>query len=101
MSSHSAIEVADLIELCREKGLRRTQALESVLLQLISAERPLTAPEIAESPTLKGHCDPATIYRMLVRLTAEGEGKMPAYAKKLAAEEIDALVAYIRELAGG
>jgi cytochrome c6 len=34
----------------------------------------------------------------LVELTAKGKNKMPAYDKKLTADEIKGLVAYIREL---
>ncbi len=35
----------------------------------------------------------------LAKVTANGEGKMPAYSANLKAEEIAALVAYIRSLA--
>jgi len=34
----------------------------------------------------------------LIELTAKGKNKMPAYDKKLTADEIKGLVAYIREL---
>lgn len=36
----------------------------------------------------------------LIRITAEGEGKMPGYAKKLTAEEIEGTIAHVRSLAG-
>jgi cytochrome c6 len=35
----------------------------------------------------------------LTKVTADGKGKMPAYKAKLTAEEITALVAYIRSIA--
>lgn len=34
----------------------------------------------------------------LIELTAKGKNKMPAYEKKMSADEIKGLVAYIREL---
>lgn len=52
--------------------MRRTQAMESVLGLLLEADRPLTAGEIVESPDLKGRCDPATVYRLLLRLEEHG-----------------------------
>lgn len=35
----------------------------------------------------------------LIKITADGKGKMPAYKSKLSAEEITAVVAHIRALA--
>jgi len=61
-----------LIERCRARGLRRTHALQTVLELLLASKRPLTAHEIAESAPLKGKVDPATVYRMLVRLEEQG-----------------------------
>lgn len=68
-SSHTLDEI---IQRCRAGGMRRTQALDSVLRLLMEGGRPMTAGEIAEAPTLKGHCDPATVYRLLVRLEENG-----------------------------
>ena len=68
----SKSSLPDLIGRCREKGMRRTHAMESVLQVLLEADRPLTAGEIVESPNLKGQCDPATVYRLLLRLEEHG-----------------------------
>ena len=64
--------LAELVDRCRSVGMRRTQALESVLNLLLNSESPMTAGEIVEAPALKGHCDPATVYRLLVRLEENG-----------------------------
>jgi Fur family ferric uptake transcriptional regulator len=68
----TAPTLEDLIARCRAGGLRRTHALESVLRLLAESERPLRAGDIVESAALKGQCDPATIYRMLLRLEEQG-----------------------------
>ncbi len=70
--SCSKKSLTQLIDRCRAGGMRRTQALESVLTLLLDSDRPMTAGEIAEAPALKGHCDPATVYRLLVRLEEHG-----------------------------
>lgn len=58
------------LERCREKGMRRTRALEHILENLIGAETPLTFQELA---ALMGEqCDRATVYRLLVRLEEKG-----------------------------
>lgn len=64
--------ISEFIDRCREKGLRRTQALESVISHLMAAGHPLSATEIAEAPALKDRCDPATVYRLLSRLEEKG-----------------------------
>ena len=63
---HTSVD--ELIERCRSHGMRRTPALFSVLQLLLKSERPLTANEIVESTSVEDRVDPATIYRMLVRL---------------------------------
>lgn len=68
MSAPPDLSAEDLVARCRAQGMRRTQALDSVLRLLLASPRPLTAGEIAESPGLKGHCDPATVYRLLLKL---------------------------------
>ena len=70
--SHSRSSTDEIIERCRSLGMRRTHVLETVLNVLMKADHPLTANDIVESPALKGRCDPATIYRMLVRLEEQG-----------------------------
>jgi len=59
------IMIDDLLERCREQGLRKTAALVGVLETLIEAERP-------EAKRLKGSCDQATVFRLLQRLTDKG-----------------------------
>lgn len=70
--SCSKQSLSELIDRCRAGGMRRTQALESVLQLLLESERPMTAGELAEAKPLKGRCDPATVYRLLVRLEEKG-----------------------------
>ena len=64
--------ITNLLTRCRENGLRRTSALEAVLETLQQAGRPMTHGELSDAPKLKGHCDPATIFRLLQRLTDKG-----------------------------
>ena len=71
-SCENRFSLAELVDRCRERGMRRTQAMESVLKVLLEADCPLTAGEIVESPELKGQCDPATVYRLLLRLEDHG-----------------------------
>lgn len=72
MSEDCKQTLSELVDRCRTGGMRRTQALESVLRLLLESDHPLTAGVIAESPGLKGHCDPATVYRLLLRLEEHG-----------------------------
>ncbi len=61
-----------VITRCRALGLRRTKALEELLLTLIENPRPMTLAELASSERLTGLCDKATVYRLLQRLTEHG-----------------------------
>jgi Fur family transcriptional regulator, ferric uptake regulator len=67
---HDAAE--EIIARCRAAGLRKTGALKAVIHSLLDASQPLTASELASSPALEGNCDPATIYRLLLRLEEHG-----------------------------
>ncbi len=62
----------DVLLRCRIAGLRRTRALEAVLMSLVSANRPLTLAHVAGSPSLKNGCDKVTVYRLLTRLEHHG-----------------------------
>lgn len=62
----------DTVARCRGLGLRRTWALEELLRCLIVGSRPMTLADLAEAPGLKGRCDKATIFRLLVRLEKHG-----------------------------
>lgn len=60
------------IERCRDAGLRRTKALEELLLTLMENNRPMTLSELATSPRLTDQCDKATVFRLLQRLASHG-----------------------------
>jgi Fur family ferric uptake transcriptional regulator len=60
------------ISTCRERGLRRTMAMQELLRALIASERPLTLGELCELDSLADQCDRATVYRLLGRLEEKG-----------------------------
>ncbi len=60
------------IRTCRERGLRRTKALQELLRVLIAAERPLNLTELESAPELSDQCDRVTLYRLLSRLEERG-----------------------------
>ncbi len=60
------------IAVCRERGLRRTRAMEELLLALIAADRPRTLAELCGLESLSEQCDKATVYRLLGRLQEKG-----------------------------
>lgn len=64
--------VQDLIERCRNAGLRRTKALEELITTLLENQRPMTLSELAASPRLVDQCDKATVFRLLQRLNEHG-----------------------------
>lgn len=64
--------VQELIERCRALGLRRTKALEELLLTLFESSRPMTLSELASSDRLLEQCDKATVFRLLQRLMEHG-----------------------------
>ncbi|MBT8044587.1 MAG: transcriptional repressor [Verrucomicrobiae bacterium] len=61
-------DLTNIIERCRAEGLRRTKALDSLLITLLESDRPMTLAELAESPRLAHQCDKATVFRLLQRL---------------------------------
>lgn len=61
-----------IIDQCRAEGLRRTKALEELLITLLESSRPMTLAELAESPRLENQCDKATVFRLLQRLADKG-----------------------------
>lgn len=67
-----SVGVQDMIDRCREVGLRRTKALEELLSTLLESERPMTLSELAGSERLTTQCDKATVFRLLQRLTEKG-----------------------------
>ncbi|MFK7909223.1 MAG: Fur family transcriptional regulator [Akkermansiaceae bacterium] len=58
-----------VIDRCRAEGLRRTKALEELVVTLLESNRPMTLSELAESPRLANQCDKATVFRLIQRLT--------------------------------
>lgn len=60
------------IDRCRSLGLRRTKALEELLLTMMEQNRPMTLSELASSPRLSHQCDKATVFRLLQRLANHG-----------------------------
>ena len=72
MTSDEEERVRWAVETCRERGMRRTKALEEVLRCLIGHRGPMKLNDLMESESIKGLCDQATIYRMLIRLEDKG-----------------------------
>jgi Fe2+ or Zn2+ uptake regulation protein len=64
--------VRQTIDRCRAAGLRRTKALEELLVTLHESGRPMTLAELAGSPRLADQCDKATVFRLLQRLASHG-----------------------------
>ena len=64
--------VTQIIDRCRAAGLRRTKALEELIVTLLDSARPMTLSELASSPRLRDQCDKATVFRLLQRLAEKG-----------------------------
>lgn len=64
--------VKETIDRCRMAGLRRTKALEELVITLLESERPMTLAELAASDRLADQCDKATVFRLLQRLAEHG-----------------------------
>ena len=65
-------DLDSIIERCSAEGLRRTKAMEELLLTLLESKRPMTLAEISESPRLINQCDKATVFRLSQRLADKG-----------------------------
>jgi Fur family ferric uptake transcriptional regulator len=69
-------EIDALVEACgerlRHRGLRRTRALDLLLREMAGREMPVTIAELTRAPGLREQCDPATIYRLLMKLEEHG-----------------------------
>ncbi len=70
-SADAEILVEDIIEKLRERGLRRSGALEALLRAMANHHHPATLAELGESPALKER-DQATIYRLVCKLEEAG-----------------------------
>ena len=62
----------DLLAACRAVGLRRTQLLENVLEVLRAHPEPVKIGDLLKARGIRGTCDPATLYRLLLRLETKG-----------------------------
>lgn len=56
----------------RSRGLRRTRALDLLITEMARHNRPMTIADLAGSASLQGQCDPATVYRLLMKLQEHG-----------------------------
>lgn len=65
-------DLDSLLQQARETGLRRTKALEALLLCLQENNRPMTLSELSENKRLSSICDKATVFRLLQRLGDKG-----------------------------
>lgn len=64
--------VDDLVEVCRSHGLRRTHALHVLLDLFLRAGSPLNLRTITAQVTERMVCNPATLYRLVMRLEEHG-----------------------------
>lgn len=56
----------------RQRGARRTRALELVIAELARRRAPVTLAELAMTPAIRQQCDPATVYRLVMKLEEHG-----------------------------
>jgi len=61
-----------LLAACRSAGLRRTRLLERVLAVLHDRVEPVNIRELQTVRGIAGACNPATLYRLLLRLETKG-----------------------------
>lgn len=66
--AHRGSTIEDLLQSCRDSGMRRTPALRQFLEVLLRANKPMTLQEISAHPDFTDSCDPATLYRIAIRL---------------------------------
>lgn len=59
-------------ERLRSRGLRRTRALDLLIREMASREKPVTIADLTAAESLREQCDPATIYRLLMKLEEHG-----------------------------
>ena len=69
-------EIDSLVDDCakrlRNRGLRRTRALDLLIREMAGRDMPVTIADLTQSPTLREKCDPATVYRLLMKLEEHG-----------------------------
>jgi Fe2+ or Zn2+ uptake regulation protein len=59
-------------ERLRQRGMRRTRALDLLIREMAKRDRPVTIAELTRTDALRSQCDPATVYRLLVKLEQLG-----------------------------
>lgn len=64
--------VSTVVERLRSRGLRRTRALDLLITQMARRNQPMTIADLTASPALRDQCDPATVYRLLMKLQEHG-----------------------------
>jgi Fe2+ or Zn2+ uptake regulation protein len=61
-----------IAERLRRRGLRRTKALDLLIGEMAQRDKPVTIAELSQSAALSDSCDPATVYRLLMKLETHG-----------------------------
>jgi Fe2+ or Zn2+ uptake regulation protein len=64
--------VSSVVDRLRSRGLRRTRALDLLITEMARHNRPMTIADLTGSASLQGQCDPATVYRLLMKLQEHG-----------------------------
>ncbi|MDX1680449.1 MAG: transcriptional repressor [Akkermansiaceae bacterium] len=64
--------VDQIISRLRDSGMRKTRALEELVLTLVEGDRPQTLAELCASKRLVDLCDKATVFRLLQKLVDHG-----------------------------
>ncbi len=74
MLSHSDLDSlsGDIADRLRNRGLRRTRALDLLIEEMALRDKPATIADLSQSPRLSENCDPATVYRLLMKLETHG-----------------------------
>ena len=58
----------ELIQRCRDVGLRKTFMLRMILAKMLERKRPISVQQLLETEGVAENCNPATCYRLLTRL---------------------------------
>ena len=70
------VEIERLADACAERlrtrGLRRTRTLDLLIREMAGRDKPATIAELTRTPALREQCDPATVYRLLMKLEEHG-----------------------------
>jgi Fur family transcriptional regulator, ferric uptake regulator len=76
LSGMKKVEIESLAEACaerlRKRGLRRTRALDLLIREMAGRDKPVTIAELSQAKSLRENCDPATVYRLLIKLEEHG-----------------------------